>query len=425
MIAVVALMILFIRYRTVTSGMVAVVQLILPTIGFSILEGENGSVAGDWLVQLAPLVFAAGMILYPRVTAEAAGAAPVHHSTRGNDTLMNRVRHLDFAKVNRFLFFSLWVLGALAVLHFLLGGIPVLSADVETQRFSLGASGLGGFPSRAVMYCIPAVALIALATITRSTMRMTIAVWILYVVTQLLLGFKGALIEVVTTAIIGYLVRVRKPRKAVLLWLLVAAGLGALYVNFIASLYTTMAETSGGFDYIVRRATVGAIEAGYDAMRDLYPAAPDGPVFWHDLTVLLQRYTGTATQDGYTFDTLASSMMTGTPLGAGYFIVPVTVGGAVYLLFSTSPLISLAILLALGWLWSKAVAWLRVSASLKSIIIGALLLAGIRIFVLNGNGAYLLINLTFSAAIMLAIGALSRLGRRRGAFRQSGVAVAE
>ncbi|BAS16353.1 hypothetical protein AHiyo8_46560 [Arthrobacter sp. Hiyo8] len=160
-------------------------------------SGAGWAVPNGWLVLMAPSLVAIGMVL----------------RRPSNDGEI--ARQATNPDLHRFLKTTFWILAVLAVLHFALAGIPVLSDSVETQRFSLGSSGLGGFPSRAVLYAIPAVALISLATVTIQTRRTTIAIWILFSITQIGLGFKGGLLEVMFLAALAYLVRVARPGPSI------------------------------------------------------------------------------------------------------------------------------------------------------------------------------------------------------------------
>lgn len=383
MSSIVALVFLFARERQITPGLLLVGQLALPTLGFAILQEENGEVRDGWLVLAAPIILALGMALGPH-------------------------RHLPDVPprskpaLRQFLLHAFWILSGLAVLHFALGGIPVFSASIETERFNLGNSGLGGFPSRAVLYAIPTVALLSISTVTNETKRVTISIWTLYVITQLGLGFKGAVVEIIMLAAMGYFVRVSRPKikhMAIFFLSLLAA---LLYVEMIRALYATSATGgSGGFAYILDRATKQAIEPGYLALWHSPDFSGGISAYWHDMQILLARYLGVADSGDFTFDMLMSSIVTGTPLGMGMFIVPVTVGGTVYLMFTLPTPIVVGALVCLGYAWSWAVASLRGELTILRAIFAAVAVVGLRIFVLNGNGAYLTINLAFGCLILL------------------------
>lgn len=382
MYSIVAMLVLLIRDRRISPGFVLVAQLSLPTLGFFILQTENGPVRDGWLVLAAPLFIAIGMVFGPqrKRASESINSDPVF---------------------TQFLVHAFWILTALASLHFALGGIPVFSASIETDRFNLGSSGLGGFPSRAVLYAIPALALLSLSTVSEATRRQTLAIWALYVLTQLGLGFKGGALEIIVLAAIGYLIRVARPKFKHMFFFLLSL-LGALaYVEIVRSLYAT--TSSGGTDgvqYVMDRVTTESIQSGYLALWHSPDFSGGLSAFWHDLQQLLMRYLGMAEYGDYTFDMLMSSIVTGTPLGMGMFIVPVTVGGTIYLMFSMGMPFVVAVLAILGWTWSWAIASIRGKPGVLRCTLAAVLVIGLRIFLLNGNGAYLAINLTFTVFLL-------------------------
>lgn len=371
------------RERQITPGLLLLAQLSLPTLGFAILQEENGEVRDGWLVLMAPLVLAVGMALGPhrRVPTVPSQTSPM---------------------LSQFLIHAFWILSGLAVMHFVLGGIPVFSERIETERFNLGGSGLAGFPSRAVLYAIPAIALLAASTVTNATKRPTIALWFLYVLTQLGLGFKGAVVEVIMLAAIGYFVRVNRPKLKHIMIFLFSLLIALVYVEVVRSLYATSSNSSsGGFAYILDRTTTQAIESGYLALWHSPDFSGGISAYWHDMRILVTRYLGNADSGDFTFDMLMSSIVTGTPLGIGMFIVPVTVGGTVYLMFSLATPVVVAVLAGIGYVWSWAVASLRGDLTILRAIFAAVAIVGLRMFVLNGNGAYLTINLAFGCLILL------------------------
>lgn len=403
MYSVAAVFLLLVRERQITPGLVLVAQLSLPTLGFAILQDRNGEVPGGWLVLAAPLVIAAGMALGP------------------HRKVSNEYVHVS-SGLSQFLVHAFWLLSVLAVLHFALGGIPVFSANVETERFNLGSSGLGGLPSRAVLYAIPIVALLSLSTLTEVTKRQTSAIWVLYIVTQLGLGFKGAVVEVLVIAAIAYLIRFKRPRARHVFLFGLSLVMALAYVEIVRSLYATTSKGGpGGVGYILDRATTQAIESGYLALLYSPDFAGAASVYLHDFKQLLSRYLGASDNGDYTFDMLMSSIVTGTPLGMGMFIVPVTVGGTVYLMFSLPAPLAVGVLIVIGYVWSWAVASFHGETTVIRLILAGTLIIGLRLFVLNGNGAYLTINLLFSLFLLwicawpaLGIGRSNRLDDSTG-----------
>lgn len=384
--------------RAATFGVTAIMlaQWILPTVGFALLVQDRGQVRGTAVVLLAPFIFAAGVFLASRV------------GSRGLVAESDEPAWLP-----SFLRGCILVLGVLAVLHFSAVGIPLLSSSVETSRFDIGSSGLGGFPSRAVLYALPIAALIGLATIRDASKRSAITLWVLFAVTQVFLGFKGGLIEVLIITALGLAIRYGRLGFKQLAGFAVGAVVAIGYVTYVGSKYQTLAGSDAGIAYVVRRSTSDAIIAGYTALT----ARPVGisdhtSVLLRDLGVLFGRYLGTA-PEGYSFDELVSSVVTGTPIQRGAFLVPVTVGGPVYLLYSMPVLACILVLLALGIVWRSAVVRLRQASGPLVTVSAGVLVYGIRLFLMNGNGAYLLINLTFTLGLLVICACIGHVFLRR------------
>lgn len=399
MVSIISIVLLLFRDWRVTPALLLLIQLALPTLGFQLLQEQHGEVITGWVVLAAPLFVAFGMVLWPKnqIRRDAEGVP------------------FDMAA---FLRHSIVVLTVLAVVHFAIGGIPAFSSSLETERFNLGGSGLGGFPSRAVMYAIPALALISLATVTDRTKRITVIIWGIFIISRLAMGFKGGLLEVIFLGFIAYLIRVGRPKARHLMLFFAGLSLALVYVEVVRSQYATSAGGASALDYILHRSTTQAIESGYMALWYSPSVGLGEPVFWYDLKQLLLRYLGLAGSGDFTFDMLISSIITGTPLGLGMFVVPVTVGGAVYLLFSMSIPFVVAVLVSLGFAWNWAVHAIANKKSVVICIIAAVALIGIRMFLLNGNGAYLIINLTFTIAMLSACALPTSLAGRTVRQRQ-------
>ncbi|KQQ28372.1 hypothetical protein [Frondihabitans sp. Leaf304] len=370
--------------RRLEATVILLIQWGLPTLGFLILEMDRGFVKNGWLVLCAPILF-----LF--------GAAIVRSRTS--------VLKDDQTWLLPFLKASMSVVLLLAIIHFASVGIPVLQANVETSRFEVGGSGYAGLPSRGVLYALPCLTLLSLATLRPSTRKVTSCIWLLFFLTQVALGFKGALVEVLIVTAIGYAVGHRFKVWQILVF--AASGIVALfYVQFVGAKYATLAGGSG-LDYILRRSTSDAIIAGYVAMT----SRPVGltqraSVLYTDFGVLLDRYIHGGTS--YTFDELVSSVVTGTPITPGAFLVPVTVGGPVYLLYSLPVLAAAIVLIALGGSWSWMLGLLAEPPSALLAVLATVSIYGIRVFLLNGNGSYLFINMAFTGLILVVCSVLAR-----------------
>lgn len=375
-------------------------QWALPTVGFAVLVRQRGGVPDGWFVLVAPMFFIVGALL----------ARPRGHAPRTSDDVARRL--------GTFLRVAFCVLLTLATVHFSAVGIPLFSENVETVRFDVGSSGLFGLPSRGVLYATPCVALIALATCSRGTRGPVLAVWTLFLATQIALGFKGALIEVVSISAIGWFARSARLKVREVGGVAFGGMLAVAYVQYVAQRYATLAGGATGLTYVMKRATTDAIEAGYTALAIPIRFRPDGSMFIYDMSVLIDRYLNINGAARYTLDQLVSATVTGTPVGPGAFLVPVTLGGPVYLLEAVSLVPAICILIALGFAWVYSLHWILGGRGMAHIVVAAACIYAIRVFLMNGNGAYVFINIALTCVILagcLLIAAVAGHGSRRGA----------
>src|SRR5439155_18948606 len=99
------------------------------------------------------------------------------------------------------------VAGTLA--HFAVGGIPLLSSNVEIARLDVTASGLLGIPGRIYLFGIP-LALAACLRGERIGSRAAFSTWqsrlllATFVISRILSGFKSGLLEVVVITLLIY-----------------------------------------------------------------------------------------------------------------------------------------------------------------------------------------------------------------------------
>lgn len=368
----------------VWTSLVLVVQWIFPTIGFVLLCVSRGYVDGGWFVILAPVVFVFGVLFF----------------WRGRSTAM--VEESSAEALHKFLRRGFVLCGVGTVTHFLLGGVPLLSDDVEIARFDSINSGLFGIPGRVTLYALPILALIGLATLRRGTGRVCIEIWALFAVSQILLGFKGAVLEVVILALLGMAVSGKRMRLSVVLAGGIAICGGLAYVSIAATRYLTLRGTSNPLQYLAYRATEGAIDSGYLLMQMANALGLKiSNAAGHDLLALMAKYV--LGQNEFTLGQYASSFTTGTPLLTTNFIVPVTVGGPVYLMFSGGVFIALFILILLGAVFARSVQRLGRPRSIRGLIISGAVVYAIRIFLLNGDGAYVVLNIGAVTVMLLAL----------------------
>lgn len=317
--------------------------------------------------------------------------------------------HLESASATRDGFFSPGVSAAVAVvslgtiLHFALIGVPALSASAEVDRFDLGASGYLGVPSRCVLFGLPLLALVTGAAKEHVSDRVLYVVWGLFIVSRLALGFKGGLLEVAIVLLTVLMVRGRLTRIRHVMLVLGVAVSAVGYAVLVGSQYETLSRGGGvTLGYVVQRMTVIAAEPGWYLLTVWNRAAPGESSLMHDLGYFGQRYFGIGDGPSFATDQLISSIITGTPRAGDSFLVPVTTGGPSYLITSVGPIAATIGLIVIGVIWTRVTIRLEVPTGFLSAAVAATILLALRTFLLNGGGAYLLINSTMGLLLVLA-----------------------
>lgn len=384
------------RRRELTAQLLLVVSLAPGLIGFALVSRARGMPEEGLLVLLAPALVAVGLVLHVPRTAGLDAPPP------GSGLLAARPLSCAAAGVL-----------ALAAYHFAVVGIPVLSARVETVRFSLGASGLMGLPSRALLFGLPILALLTATHRGRVSTTTTAWVWGGFVVSRMAMGFKGGLLEVVIVALTAGLLRGARPRVGTVVALVAGLVAALLFGLFIGGRYGTLAGGDGpGADYVAARLTTGAADPAWWLVEYREEVTAGGSAALHDAQYFAYRYLDLPGGPSFATDQLVSSLVTGTIRSGDSFLVPVTVGGGAYLLASVGlPLAVLGLVLCGAW-FSRSCRRLAEGTSLPAAVAAAAVLIGVRTFLLNGGGMYLLINYAFTCALLLLPCALAALLRR-------------
>jgi hypothetical protein len=190
-----------------------------------------------------------------------------------------------------------FVVLAFVAYHFVVGGIPLLSANVEVERFDFTGSGLFGLPGRMYLFGLPFLVIFTSAHDARQSSRVTRSVvrvaWVAYALAQILAGFKGSLLAVLLVfllvrAIVGRPLHLR----AIVAPRYVAVGLAGLaFALLIAFQYGSLHLTSpsSAISYLGDRLTVIAAEPGYVAMAELGGRAR--PYLLDDFIYAVEKYT--------------------------------------------------------------------------------------------------------------------------------------
>ena len=221
--------------------------------------------------------------------------------------------------------------------HFFASGVPLLSDDVETARFDFTSSGLLGIPGRMFLFGLPFTVLLVSSAAFRKLVpisrELLYSVWIAYIATSLLGGFKGGLVAVLTIMLLARSV-VSRPlslRRAVVGWRVLVIVGALLYCGLISFRYRSLGLTSPGdvIPYLAARATTSAAAPGYLVFSRYGTDGTGGDHYAQDASYFLRKYLPFIfSDDGVTlpFDKTISAALYHTPISGKSFIVPVTVG---------------------------------------------------------------------------------------------------
>ena len=342
------------------------------------------------------------------------------HSPAPNDAELelqnNSVTLLTNAAVWTVVIFA----SSLSLYHLAVGGIPILSTNVERARFDFTSSGLFGLPGRMYLYGTKISWILATVWAAHRQIRLrksgpwVVATTIL-IATTLASGFKGqALSTFVLMLAVTSFISTRRITFAGAFgryWPAVAAGL--FYFGLTANTYATYSNGSDGIaTRAIERATVTAAEPPAIAISFGSQVSP----WLNDLQYYAERYFSIGNSPGYSFERAVSASIIGAnPLRAEY-LTPVNVGALAEFVASLGVVVGLA---AYG---SLAFSLVRLEqANFASPIAATIACIASYMgytFVLKGGLIYQIINWALVAALLLAVGSIARLllGPEPGTF---------
>jgi hypothetical protein len=225
------------------------------------------------------------------------------------------------------------VILTMAVYHFVAGGIPLLSQNVEVARFDFAGSGLLGLPGRMYLFGLPFLVIFVSVFHARhpfvSCRWLLRLVWCVFAATQVLSGFKGALFGLLATfllvrAVAGRPLDIRglfRPR-------IMAIGASAAVLAYLLSFRYGSLQVLRGSEaiaYLEDRLTVVQAQPGYVAMTQF--GGPHHAYWAGDFVYTFKKYTSRSDEIGslLPLELLVSARLAQLPIGAD-FIAPTTVG---------------------------------------------------------------------------------------------------
>lgn len=292
---------------------------------------------------------------------------------------------------------TLLVLGWTAI-HFARAGVPILSGNVETDRFDLAASGLFGVPSRFFLFVLPMAAVWAGVATSRITKdRYALMLWAALVASRLAGGTKSGLLEVATFALVvavyrhgplAFLQFLKGRSVFVITATIVGAGL-------VAQTYgTVQARSDSTADYLIERLTVGTVGAAAHALeRRPFVRSPIAD----DLAFYSPKYVGLVPR-GFSASREIVASYNGVRVETGAVTTAVTLGLPIELVLTGGLVLMVAGCLAAGVAMRSLQRTLLRQVSWRS---GAVGVAIVTLSHIIGNGTLVYYTLNFLGSVVL------------------------
>lgn len=386
---------LFVLWRsTVGFALFAITQMTLREIGLVILA-RNGDAAAltAWLFLAGIAAFLVGYVVF-------------EYFWRHKPPRTKRQFHaLPDGAVKAVVFAA----GLLALYHLAATGLPILSSDIERERFDFTSSGLFGIPGRMYLFGVNIAWIAASVNAQARGVR-----WRSYnpwrwatfflIVPAVLGGFKGDVISLVITFIAVYVVvsdhRLTLGEVVRKYWWTAVLGIG--YFAAVAALYPTYNSRGDGFVAQLRdRLTIGPSEPIYVAMEGYSQTNSAYPVL-SDFGYFIRKYSGGDVIGDYAFERGVSATIIGVDPASSAFTTPVTVSGYAELYASFGLLIAMIGVFAAGAVLAYG------EAAPKNSALGVVLraVAGLMIvsWLAKGGLAYHLLNFGAVASILAVVG---------------------
>jgi len=307
-----------------------------------------------------------------------------------------------------------WIVVMLTAYHFVVAGVPLFSADIETSRFDFTSSGLLGIPGRMFLFGLPfTVLLVTVASggkLLQVSRAFVIFAWCAYAAANLLGGFKGGLVSVLTTMLLARSITSRplSLRRMVVGWRIVVIVIALLYGGVISLRYRSLGLNSPAdvVPYLAARATVSAAEPGYLVFARFGTDGTGGELFTQDTKYFLTKYLPFLPLEqsvAFPFEKTISAALSRTPISSTAFIVPVTIGAFPELVANLGIGIALSGMFLIGVVLSHLVSRAqRCTTALKGALF-ALAVYFLQIYILNGDLVYSFLNLSLMGVLLLLL----------------------
>ncbi|MGL5050813.1 MAG: O-antigen polymerase [Fusobacteriaceae bacterium] len=212
--------------------------------------------------------------------------------------------------------------------HFIVGGIPILSNDVEIQRFNFSSSGLAGLPGRMYMYGLPYLYICSYFKYPSSNKNKVII--IIFLFSRVLGGIKSGIIEII---FIYFNLRYStnnsiKLREFFKIKYIAILSLIVFFIFKLTQTYKTMQgiKIKEFLYYIIERLTVIQAMPIINIFELVNKKIVINSNYFKDSIYFLSKYTKISIfyKNYFTTDNIVSAYIYNTPILKDSFFVPVT-----------------------------------------------------------------------------------------------------
>ena len=233
------------------------------------------------------------------------------------------------------------------IYHYAVGGMPIFSPNIITDRFDNNTSGLFGLPGRinlfGTYFAFFLAAISFLSTGDLKTKRIAIYSAVLLLVSLALGGNKGNIIQFIAAVIflspyatkpINSYIQI-KHKGFNLKYYILGAAIAVLFYTSVSSVHMSAGDRLYGSasEAIIKRIFEISGQAFYVVATELIEneGYGYGKYLLNDMVAFLSNL-GIVSGGGFTTTQIASSYVTGRALDAGLFLVPVTITSNGYFL---------------------------------------------------------------------------------------------
>lgn len=377
LIALTLIAVAFISLNIVTRRRVSPFYITFAQLGFALIGyvrlQESGHVVQSHVraFEVGLLSLVAGFLYATLLHHASASCKATDDSSRGHASQPESASTLDpeaARRACRKVWFVFVLVAGLTVYHFSAIGLPILSPNVEIERWNFTSSGLFGLPGRSYLMGLPVVFI--LIELQRRKFPgyqpFSVLYWCVLAslaITRIVGGFKGELFELVVLVMIVRLtgpdspslsVMVRRYATAILATLVFAASVGSLYV-------TTVKKGTSGGQLISDRVTTGLAQAG-EVLYTMMDGDPGvHPTILQDVDTYARSIAGLRAHHFLLIKEISASMH-GIELGnpdsssSDSFVVPTT-PGAIPVLYYNAGIFGYLLIFGFGCAFAVVTRW--------------------------------------------------------------------